>query len=188
MLSTRSKNLFILTFVTMLFVLPFFIAQYLYTFGNIKGAITNKGELITNPHNLSELNLDFKKFDNTDLFQENKWRILYNIPANCDSDCETILFQLQQAHIALGKNTNRLQRINIHNNIDKRKNDSIYSKFPHIVLSLNNNLNSNIIEPNYVYIADPLGNIILKYNTSNKNLARDILKDSKKLLNLSKIG
>jgi hypothetical protein len=200
LLSPRNKNLLKLIVIIIIFMLPLLIAQYLYYYGNITGAQTNKGNLINNPHNLLEFNLTSNTLSQSDEWQDNRWRIIFIAPEKCQKTCSSVLYRLQQVHIALGKNTNRLQRLNIHT-VDYTKNlehwTTIYDKYPHMTMSIykaehaNKDSLLNNFDPSSIYIADPLGNIILSYDTTLKNFEdfdTKIFKDIKKLLNISKIG
>lgn len=193
MLSSKQKNLLSFTGMVLMFLLPVFFANLYYYYGDVQGAATNQGKLISQPHNITELNLTSAKLSNTDDWQDNRWRIIYQVPRTCHNDCEQIIHKLQQVHIALGKNINRVQRINIHAKLNNYNN--LYAKYSHIVAMLSNNENEsseqksqNITNSDNIYIADPLGNIILSYQITDNKFDSKILKDAKKLLNLSKIG
>lgn len=167
-----------------IFIAPFIAAQFYYYYGAHKGSTTNLGTLLPNPLNTSELGIeDFTKKSNK------KWRALYLAPKICDHACEQILYQLQQVQIAMGKNIHRFQPIVLH---DADKNwKQINQKYIHtisIAIKINDINMINIIENDKVYLVDPNGNIILSYAIKNTNFAEHLLKDSKKLMNLSKIG
>lgn len=88
-----------------------------------------------------------------------KWVWLYSRPAQCERPCTLLKKELAKLRVALGKNMDR-------------------------VLLLETS-NANLMK-NKIYIIDPLGNIILKYDSGQD--MRAIFKDMSRLLKISKIG
>lgn len=196
-LSSNKKNKLYLILMAASFLLPLIIAHYMYFYGDIKGATTNKGILLSNPHNVSELQLNKPVIQSADAWRDARWHILYLPPQKCDKKCEQILYKLQQVHIAMGKNKDRIQRVIIHNNNISSHIDEwryIYQKYPHMTMTSFNNispLNTEIIKPDNIYIADPIGNIVMRYDLNGNGLDNfddKIHKDAKKLLSISRIG
>ncbi len=199
----KTKDLLKILCIVSIFVIPIILSYLYYFFGHPRGGITNHGELITGVHTVSDLDLKtdltaVKPNSHTQLssdpYSKLKWQILFQAPDTCDLECEKTLYKLQQVHIALGRNIHRFQRTIIHQNI----NDSwysLYNKYPHMAAVFTKNANNNtdanrahILEQNKVYLADPLGNIILSYDLKSNNFDTKLFKDTKKLINLSKIG
>lgn len=184
----RIKNQLKFLAIVAIFIIPFIAAQLYYHHGNHQGGITNLGTLLNNPHNISELGID-----NT-VMSDKKWRALYLAPSLCDDSCDQVLDRLQQVHIAMGKNINRFQPIILHKIASTKTSyaawDVMYKKYDHIIsraIPVNNDT-LHALENNKVYLVDPNGNIILSYEIKNQSYAEKILKDAKKLMNLSKIG
>ena len=98
---------------------------------------------------------------------------------------------LRQINTALGKDMNRLQRILIHDQNVKYP-SNLKELYPGMILIYDkpNNLHGIIdtISENQssIFLIDPLGNVILKYNEEFQG--KKLLKDIKKLLKLSRIG
>lgn len=223
MLSERRKNLAKLLLIIFIFIFPLLVAHYMFYYGNIIGGSSNKGLLITEPHNISELNVRPLNYEKSDAWLDKKWHVLYLAPSNCNKTCSNILYRLEQVQIATGKNSNRVQRVNIHpiaepKQLDKTWLDA-YNKHQHMTMlssesdyklvgkpgaelgaKLNIDIDSdktqqnsilNILDKNNIYIADPLGNIILSYSIKADGIEdfdSKIFKDLKKLLNISNIG
>lgn len=202
----KTKDLLKILCIVSIFVIPIILSYLYYFFGHPRGGITNHGQLIAGVHTVSDLNLDTDLTAvkpnshnqlSSDPYSKLKWQILFQAPDACDLECEKVLYKLQQVHIALGRNINRLQRTNIHQSV-QNINDSwhdLYSKYPHMTAvftknSENNTATSkiNILEQNKIYLADPLGNIILSYDLRSNNFDTKLFKDTKKLIHLSKIG
>ncbi len=196
-LSKKYTNIIKLLLIISSFILPLITAHFMYYNGDIQGGSTNKGNLIKNPHNISELRLYNPELHNSDTWRDHNWHILYVMPNICDQQCLDILFKLQQVHIALGKNQDRVQRVNIHNNelINNISSwHTLYDKYPHMTLATSAKFDLcqegdvSIIDQNHIYLADPNGNIILSYNQKNSKFDTHLLNDTRKLLKLSKIG
>lgn len=193
----RFRNKLYVLLMVAIFLAPLMLAKYYYFHGDVKIAATNQGQLLTNPHNVSELHLNKPFIQSADAWRDKRWHIIYQPPKKCDRECEQVIYKLQQVHIALGKNKDRLQRVLIHNNNISNNLDHwryIYDKYPHMTMTsfTNKNLtNNNIISSRKVYIADPLGNIIMSYNINDDDLSNfdsKIFKDTKRLLSVSRIG
>ncbi|MBP9722885.1 MAG: hypothetical protein KBD64_06990 [Gammaproteobacteria bacterium] len=196
-LNQRTKNQLMFLAITGMFIFPIIASYLYYYFGHHQGAATNNGQLLSNL-NINIDNLDLvlnKNTQDSDLYDKSKWRVLVLAPESCDTKCENIIYKLQQVHIALGRNVNRFQRTFIHSNFDKNLNNNwpeIYKKYPHMTAIWlepdKSEKKSLTLDPNNIYLADPLGNIILSYSLNNSNYDSNLFKDTKKLLNLSKIG
>lgn len=212
--NNKTLNLIKLGLIIAVFIAPLIAANIYYYYGLKKGGVTNHGVLLTNQNNIQnkisdlDFNQDFniilnQKFKLSNIkinkYDNSKWQILYFVPNYCGSDCENVLYKLQQVHIALGKNLNRAQRVVVHSGLDDINNmhqttslnnwKNIYYKYPYMTSVLTNkNISKLNLSINNIYLADPLGNIILSYEIKDPRLADKLFKDAKKLLNLSKIG
>lgn len=196
-LSKKYINIIKLLLIITSFILPLIAAHYMYYYGKVAGASTNKGNLIANPHKISELHLDKPYLLNSDVWRDQNWHILYVIPDICDQQCLDILYKLQQVHIALGKNKDRIQRVNIHNNALSNNISSwqtLYNTYPHMTVTTTSRFDlchkgsNSILNDDHIYIADPFGNIIMSYYQKNPEFDKHLFKDIQKLLKLSKIG
>lgn len=75
----------------------------------------NHGQLIAPPRSLSDL--QFVDADNNRVSPTEPgsgvWTILVPAPVRCDEDCVQLLYYTHQIRIAMGKYTNRIQRISL---------------------------------------------------------------------------
>ncbi len=109
---------------------------------------TNHGVLINPP-------LDVKNLWQTTY--KNQWQIVHVSKNNCDSDCENVVYTLNQIKKALGKNSERV--------------------------SIKNVTASGELLENKIYLVDPAGNLFMYYaDTSNP---MNILKDLNHVLEIS---
>lgn len=165
MLTNFKKNLPLL-FVAIIFIFPMIAGTLLYQFrDNFHFKTTNHGTLLTPPLQVQYLYVGLKEGDTK------KWRIIHIADAACDEQCQKINFQIEQVHKALGKNYNRVAVLFIDNKAAQ------FQKFQ-----------TDFSQPalNKIYLVDPLGNLFMFYSDS-ANLM-DVLKDLKKVLEVSQIG
>lgn len=164
----------------------------------------NKGHLITPPIDISQLNIVDQ--NNTPFIskdEEKSWYLFYIMPSHCDQACKNSLFLMRQSHIALGPDQNRVKQVVIHHNDPSQDiKDFIAEEFPtfgHYFAdssSINQTFSTaleNASESGDLFILDPLGFIMLNYppvTDEHESIlkGRDLLKDLKYLLKVSKIG
>jgi hypothetical protein len=119
--------------------------------------------------------------------------LLYVAPGECTTLCKKNMYQLQQIHIATGKDQSRVLRVNLSFN----RNKSAPLEFPGILhLIANKQQFANFIvslptktlalSVGAIYLVDPLGNVLMSY-ALDANPA-GLLKDLKHLLGVSQIG
>lgn len=172
-------NLIIIFFVFFIPVITAYIA--------LKGqwfnlSATNQGELITPAMQMdvTQLNED----------ASGKWLMIVPSELECQQLCQESTYLVKQTHIALGRETPRVL---------PSRYISTNQKLILLDQTDTNNQSAGIVNPSaqlskdYVYIADPLGQIILRYPISLKredNLiaAKHLLADLRKLLKLSRVG
>ena len=181
---------------SLIFLTPIIVlisSSALFYSGYTPDGTVNKGTLLSEPIQLSELNL---KVNSGPLQEEfpGKWSIVQFVSGDCQEDCWETLYSSRQINIRLAKNSSRVVRylINIgKNNLSTESLKKISEEYPL--------LNTGSIESNFVplpiserlrdspYILfDPLGNGILIYDSSLPS--GELLKDIKKVLQNSKIG
>lgn len=176
------------------FVVPLVIAIVMYS---LRGYLpsTNSvahGELIHPAKPLKNIQITvaqggIKSLDN----MKGKWTYLVYTPNGCDLECEATLFKLRQAKAATGRDTNRIQLAllidsgELQDDIAMRNKEVLVGSLDS--LELENIPDANqILEPGNIYLLDPLGNMMMRYD--EKATAKGILKDIKKLLKISNIG
>ncbi|PCJ46147.1 MAG: hypothetical protein COA99_03250 [Moraxellaceae bacterium] len=120
--------------------------------------------------------------------QSDLWALMM-VGEECAENCKEQLILLQQIHKALGKEFSRVQSIWL------KKND--VELFPAKKLALQSEqvtekMTSWLIENNLpvddysIWLIDPLGNLVLRFSPGTDG--KDILKDIRWLLKVSKIG
>jgi len=181
---------------SLIFLTPIIVlisSSALFYSGYTPDGTVNKGTLLSEPIQLSELNLEV----NSGPLQEEfpgKWSIVQFVSGDCQENCWETLYSSRQINIRLAKDSSRVVRylINIgKNNLSTESLKKISEEYPL--------LNTGNIESNFVplpiserlkdspYILfDPLGNGILIYDSSLPS--GELLKDIKKVLQNSKIG
>jgi len=180
------RMLFLLAAV---FVLPFLIGTGLFWSGWRPGKFSNYGELLQPARDLPAEGLkhaDGKPFPNTALL--GKWLLVLPVKGVCEAICLKNLQQMQQVHIALNKDQNRLQRVLISS--EAAATATLQTRFPDLVLGVTPNDPAGqawqrALEGSgqTVYIVDPLGKVMMRYAEPGE--MRGVLKDLERLLKYS---
>ncbi|GAB2688111.1 hypothetical protein [Aliiglaciecola aliphaticivorans] len=180
----KSKTLIIMFIV---FVLPVVLAYLALTFDWFNKGATNKGELITPPLDLSAVVAE----------REPLWRLLFIMPQDCGQGCENALYSLNQIWVALGKESDRVEPLVLTHQKSEQIELTDMQRHPNIKVLKTDEQNVNNLfkdeSADGIFIADTLGNVILKYPIKQQQedaiqQSRDILADLRKLLKLSRIG
>lgn len=184
-----------------IFTLPIVAAWAAYFSGWFDSIdTTNKGEWVKPIISFSDSNPVYTDGAAYVTKPGEKWKLI--IPAkvsDCqneetDLDCLLNLFLMSQTHTALGKNIERVEKI-LFNGLNEYSDEQIKALQERFVdLRVVNSSKPVVRElpANYIYIADPLGNIMLRYSVVNNReemplKGKDIMKDLKKLLKLSRL-
>ena len=197
----KRKNRFTIIILLAVFALPIVIAYTAYFGGWFKEVGSfNKGELINPVIDFSELKPTIAE-QPIQFMTGEKWRII--LPAKDEAclqteeadGCLLSLYIMGQAHQALGKEKDRVKRqLYIGSQpIDEALLSSLQERFVDLEISKGETIADNRLSPDYIYVADPLGNIMLRYpiirDKENAFIkGKDILYDLKKLLRMSRIG
>jgi len=189
-MTTPSKSARVqLILLAILFLGPLLLAAYFYLqrdaweFDSIE-----RGHLLDPPYQLATIELT-KSVGGKPVTKdfEGKWIMLYVAPEVCQLDCNRNLYNMRQARLALGKEMERVIRVVV---------DTIPPMGTHLK-NLLTKVHTDIevfytkayaktLKPGYLYIVDPIGNIILEYPPEVR--AKDLLNDTKRLLKVSQIG
>ena len=121
------------------------------------------------------------------------WTLLY-VGGACDLLCEANLFKMRQVRLALGKDTDRVQRLYLLTDAAALPSmQSLLSEHPGLRVALADAgqvrriLDLRPDEPlNTIYLLDPLANLMMRYEPHAT--AKGLLKDLGKLLRISSIG
>lgn len=189
-----SKRTALLALVAV-FILPVVLAKLVLDLNWYQGGITNRGKLLESPLTPSWLTA---QGDNQGL-GEGKWQLVYLLPEHCDQACQGALFNLRQVPKAVGAQTSRLGSLvlvaesaqaSLSSEIQSHLEGlSLLSIPPHVVMQIN----TFEYGAKAIYIADPLGNVLMAYPLASEKNAilaqgKDVLRDLKRLLKVSKIG
>lgn len=161
---TKKYTPFILLIIA--FILPIVISWLLYyNHEHFSLKTTNHGVLVNPPMDVKNLWRDH---------DSKKWQIVYVPNHVCDTDCENVVYTLNQIKKALGKDSQR---------VDIKK---ISFSEPHISAQKQSFVNEKFSIENKVYLVDPAGNLFMYYADSSNPM--NILKDLKHVLEVSQIG
>ena len=153
----------------------------------------NKGTLLSEPIQLSDLKLNVESGPLVDEYP-GKWKIVQFVSGDCEEKCWDTLYSSRQINIRLAKNSDRVVRylINIdQNNLSKESIVKIEEEYPllntgKINADLVPSSISNKLKDSPYILFDPLGNGILIYDSTLPS--GELLQDIKKVLQNSKIG
>ncbi|TLU64636.1 hypothetical protein FE810_11135 [Thalassotalea litorea] len=184
-LTDKSKSRLSLILVIGVFAVPVIIAKLALTNHWFNEGVTNQGALLEQPLDLKELGI------NTDAIDK-QWLIIYGLPQHCDETCDQTLFSINQSYLALGRETPRvtplvMDPVGTHQDLIGKLNPQHWQVQPS---SLQATLR---VLPNQIYIADPLGNVMMIYARPEteqefKQFSKNLLSDMRKLLKYSRIG
>ncbi len=181
---------------SLIFLTPIIVlisSSALFYSGYTPDGTVNKGTLLSEPIQLSELKLDVNSGPLQDEFP-GKWSIVQFVSGDCQEKCWETLYSSRQINIRLAKDSSRVVRylINIgKNNLSTESAEIISEEYPLLNIG---NIESNFVpapiserlkDSPYI-LFDPLGNGILIYDSSLPS--GELLKDIKKVLQNSKIG
>ena len=197
----KKSNRWSIIILLAIFTIPIGFAWTAYFTGMMpKVSSTNKGELI-------QPVIDFRAFEpmysgEALVFEpDQQWRLILPIdnPACLESEeedgCLLSIYIMGQAHQALGRRQDRVTRTLYIGDMDlsTEKQDALVERFVNLNIVTGKPLANSALSADYIYIADPLGNIMLRYPLiKDKEQAflkgKNIFQDLKKLLRISRIG
>ncbi|MBT8450259.1 MAG: hypothetical protein KJO69_11240 [Gammaproteobacteria bacterium] len=184
------------------FTLPVIIAYSAYFGGWFTQVNTsNRGQLLTPV-------IDFTQFESQSTSDDkiayeigSPWRLILPITdASClESEgvdgCLLSIYIMGQTHQALGKEQERVKRslYTAGFKLPDSKITELKERFVELEIIHGNAITETELSDGYIYIADPLGNIMMRYPLITEKSdaflkGKDVLKDLKKLLKLSRIG
>jgi len=194
------RPLLTLMLVLLIFVLPFAGAWFMYNRHVLLPNPVNHGKLISSPISFPRLNLQsIEGNEFTASAVHGKWLLLYYTYVG-DKNCYKRLYDMRQVRLALGADSDRVDRLLLlpysvtpttYNKIIEHD----YSGTLTALLAQNsmepmNNqrklMKTVALQPGFLYVADPKGNIILSYSDNADPMG--LLKDLKRLLRVSQIG
>lgn len=180
--------------LTASFFIPAILA-YMYFYYGDRPAIKSNGELIipiVDIHTLAMTDKDGHKVSEEELTPH--WRMLYFVGENCDSDCQTSLYNMRQLNIGIGKFQDRLNHGIVHlaqpDAEFAKLIESEYKAAGRIYTTADKVTSITSLEKNpekleSIYLVDPLGNIMMHFPKDIK--PKLINKDINKLLKVSRL-
>ncbi len=216
-MSPDFKNKLKLAFLLLITALPVSLATISFKSAIENGelsATSNKGHLINPPADISALDMRdasglpaFKTFEEeiaelaeNEEYEIKPWLLVYVTANQCDEACKERVRYLQQLHIALGKNIQRVRRYYLNAAAEPLTQDTAQlfrEDFPSMGIAFGDvsKIESNMREvgvelslhdQSYVLLIDPVGNVMMYY--TNEQSAEDIMADLETLLKYSSLG
>ncbi len=182
---TNNRNTLII--FVLVFLLPVVLAWFALQGDWFNKSATNKGELLSPVIEMPELLRG----------DEPTWRLMYVMPSACDETCKNAIYSLNQVWIAAGKEQDRIVPTVLHlPDSDAAAVESLADENHFALIKAESDYLDKVFKKQSVsgiFIADTLGNVILRYPLSTEQQqavlkSRDILADLRKLLKLSRIG
>jgi hypothetical protein len=177
-----TKKVWLLLIISLLPVAAGWLLFHYHTLFSLK--TMNHGILINPPVHSEMFDMPGK---------QHQWQIIYMPGIYCDKQCDEVMFSLHQLHTGLGKESQRVMlKVVIANNavVNNRPD------FQNIILTpgqitqlqqmLVQQMGADFVLLHKIYLMDPADNLFMYYeDTSN---LMDILKDLKRVLEVSQIG
>ena len=185
--ANKTSNRITAILLVLVFALPLVLAKFALEGDWFNRGATNRGTLLEPPIELESL---LKK-------DKPLWRIVYALPEVCDNRCENALYSVNQVWLASGKEKPRIEpTLIVTESSNPQKLSEITVNAEWLVVNTSDEYLTKVFNKQAVsgiFVADTLGNIILRYPLQNEQQqavlkSRDILADLKKLLKLSRIG
>ena len=179
----KSRRSLLLIFT--MFAVPVVLAKLALDNEWFNKASTNSGELLKQELSISQLDI-------TDEALQQKWLIIYRLPVSCDENCKQTIYGINQTFISLGREMDRVIPLGLY--AEETNTDELGAlKEAFWEFNLISAASKDQLESSWVYVSDPLGNVILKYAAPTSNdevlaLGKAMLADLRKLLKYSRIG
>lgn len=160
----------------------------------------NRGTLIRPPVPLPTLRLS--RNDGSEFMfdlPDSRWLFVVVGGQDCRAACEQMLYLTRQTHVALGKNTNRVERVylaldgavspSLRDFLEREHEDMTILYAPaNPFLKAFEHIEINPRDPQAFYVVDPLGWAMMYYRATDTDqqtlaaLGKDVLKDMKRLI------
>lgn len=162
-------------------IVPMFGAFWLYesSRSGAPWATTNRGELLSPVVSVGDLHLTSADGASS-MLGSGQWWLVVVSEDGCTSECQTAVHQLRQLHILLGRDASRVKRGFVA--LGGTSVDAALAQYPELVRFAGGTAE---LRPG-VYIIDPLGNLVLRYDY--QGAGKPVLEDMKQLLKVSHIG
>ncbi|WP_196140075.1 hypothetical protein [Aliikangiella sp. G2MR2-5] len=198
------KNRATLIALFAIFFVPVIIAYSAYFTGWFNKATENRGQLLIEKDVLDIEDFEFVRDDGKTIsgkeFETLYWWVFPADEQSCDQACiELNVFMIKQTHLGLGKEIDRLNPLLVLRKGSGIKTEQFpvaYSEFTNKgvkpLAQTRSGLNKEL-EANYIYLVDPLGNIMMRYElVKSKDEApsrsKDLRIDIQRLFKYSRLG
>ncbi|MDG1732603.1 MAG: hypothetical protein P8M49_04445 [Thalassotalea sp.] len=173
-----------LILVLLAFILPVVLAKLALDNQWFDYGVTNQGDLMATPLTLDEVGID--------PLANKQWLVIYNLPDNCQQQCLLTLKGIENSYLALGRETPRVTPIAISNSPFNAEQLKLVNQNHWQIISTPKDT-SQELSTEFIYVADPLGNIVLSYpepatEADIPAFGKAMLEDLKKILKYSRIG
>lgn len=172
---------------------PVLLAMVMYFGGyGIPDGRTNKGEMLQPARALPVDRWTFVEAERGwELGPDSGWKVIYAGGPDCGKRCEEMLHHARQSHLASGREQERIRRyyLGISGAPADATRAALNERFPgYEFLSCRGSAAECAIPEGVpaIYLADPLGNLILRYTEQSDR--RALLDDLKRLLKVSRVG
>jgi cytochrome oxidase Cu insertion factor (SCO1/SenC/PrrC family) len=195
----KSYTFWIFAAIIIIFIGPIIASWSFFHTNSVYGTV-NHGQLIEPPVPITQFNL--QNTDNTPFVTnvlKGSWSLLYVTTSSCSTMCKENLYNMRQVRLALGKDSDRVQRLLITNEhtsdlsvdtlIDQSYIGTLHAEIDPAVYTqflLSSSIKGTNGQGEALYVVDPLGNIMMSYRPDTS--AEDILNDLNRLLRVSQIG
>lgn len=185
----RGRRQFLL--LAAVFLGPLVLAFVIYYGFNWRPAGSSEhGELLKPPTRLPDVVLGAERAGVVPTFRR-KWSLIVIAQNGCSDECQAVLYETRQIRKALSRDRDRTQRILVISGEFDRT--TLQLQHPDLVIVSDDMPAAGMLKesmaeavPQYIYLADPLGNLMMRFPRDSGMKA--IHTDLKKLLKLSRIG
>jgi hypothetical protein len=209
-----NRNKLKLSLILLMITVPISLATLLYHFSTGASGLgsTSRGKLIIPVIDVAELHLldadnkpAYLSFEELTAnikpedYDPRPWQLLYLGDTTCDAACQERLYFLRQVHVRLSGEAIRLQRAYVVSDdvtvdaatkqfLDGEEMRILHVDKATLAAALQRSVDAGVdpIAGHYIYVMDPIGNIMLYFTPEND--AEAILKDVDKLLDQSSLG
>ncbi len=210
------RNKLKLTIILLAITVPITLATLLFQLSVNKRSFgtTSNGSLIIPVLDISELQLvdangqqAYQSFEemtanvSPEDYEPRPWQLLYLGSSDCDAECQQRLYFLRQMHIRLGAESGRVQRVYVQTDaapltpastayLQQEQADMriLQADADKLRAALQRTLpaGDDAANGHYIYVMDPVGNIMLYFTPAND--AEQMLDDIDQLLDHSSLG
>ncbi len=196
---SRNRNRVYLLLLIALCIVPIVVA-WLMVGRWQPGGTVNHGELLNPARPVTQFQLGQMDGGALDVdYLRGRWTLAY-LGAGCAHSCQNALYIMRQVHLALGKDAPRAQTLlMLAEAPDQELRQWLQQEHKAMTVGVSDATTHNFflhafpevaIEGDWIYLLDPLGNLLMRYRTELQNPvdSKGILDDLKRLFKYSKIG